>query len=153
MELSKSLLHVAGSAYRMLQDGECGFTEEEEEIVRRNLLNWMDNRHHYDEKSGRACIANIYYFKDDTHKEYAPYFDHEDIMGEYRRLRDELFGYTYWDFAVTLNVMFSNHHETLKKVSKKGEELLRMTGRMAVNFLNDEDTGHPTDKIWWYMNS
>ena len=36
MDLSKSLYHVAKSAFRMLQNDECGFTEEEEQIVQRS---------------------------------------------------------------------------------------------------------------------
>lgn len=24
---------------------------------------------------------------------------------------------------------------------------------LAISFLCDESTNHPTDKIWWYMNS
>ena len=49
MDLSKSLLHVADVAYRMLQNDECGFSEEEEQIVQRNIIYWMERRHHFDE--------------------------------------------------------------------------------------------------------
>lgn len=79
MDLSRSLSHVANAAFQMFQNGECGFSEEEERIVQRNLLYWMERRHHFDEKLGRACIANIYYFKDDVTKEYAPFFGYEEM--------------------------------------------------------------------------
>ena len=68
MDLSKSLYRIAESAFGMLRNDECGFTEEEERIVQRNLLYWMERKHHFDEQLGRACIANIYYFDDDVER-------------------------------------------------------------------------------------
>ena len=38
MDLSRSLLHVADVAYRMLRNDECGFSEEEEQIIQRNII-------------------------------------------------------------------------------------------------------------------
>lgn len=54
MDLSKSLYRIAESAFGMLRNDECGFTEEEERIVQRNLLYWMERKHHFDEQLGRA---------------------------------------------------------------------------------------------------
>ena len=153
MDLSKSLLHVAGSAYRMLLNEECGLTKEEENIVLRNLLYWMEGRRHFDERLGRASIANIYYFKSDTHKVYAPFFDLEDIRVEYEAAKEDISEYTFWDFAVTMNMMFANHHDIIMRMIGNNEKLVKITSIMAINFLNDEDTEHPSDKIWWYMNS
>lgn len=152
MDLSKSLLRVANSAYRMLQNDECGFTKEEEEIVFRSLQYWIEKKHHFDERSGRACIANIFYYKDGIHKEYAPFFDFDDVKMIYEPVKAVIPDYTLWDFAVTMNMMFSNHYTILKKLAGKKNCLLETTSKMAVEFLADEDTMHPTDKIWWYMN-
>ena len=130
MDLSRSLSHVANAAFQMFQNGECGFSEEEERIVQRNLLYWMERRHHFDEKLGRACIANIYYFKDDVTKEYAPFFGYEEMKEEY-------------DKQACVIGKWSRSKETLKK----------RISELSVSFLCDESTNHPTDKIWWYMNS
>lgn len=153
MDLSKSLLHVADVAYRMLQNDECGFSEEEEQIVQRNIIYWMERRHHFDEKLGRACIANIYYFKDDVTKEYAPFFGYEEMKKEYKRQALMIPDYTMWDFAVTMNKMYAENIDILGKWSRSKETLKKRVSELAVSFLCDESTNHPTDKIWWYMNS
>lgn len=109
MDLSKSLYRIAESAFGMLRNDECGFTEEEERIVQRNLLYWMERKHHFDEQLGRACIANIYYFDDDVHKKYAPYFGFDELKDDYDRLSWNIPDYNFWDFAVTMNKMYADH--------------------------------------------
>ena len=134
-------------------NGECGFSEEEERIVQRNLLYWMERRHHFDEKLGRACIANIYYFKDDVTKEYAPFFGYEEMKEEYDKQAWMIPDYTMWDFAVTMNKMFAENIDVIGKWSRSKETLKKRISELSVSFLCDESTNHPTDKIWWYMNS
>lgn len=153
MDLSRSLSHVANAAFQMFQNGECGFSEEEERIVQRNLLYWMERRHHFDEKLGRACIAKIYYFKDDVTKEYAPFFDYMEVKEEYDKQAWMIPDYTMWDFAVTMNKMFAENIDVIGKWSRSKETLKKRISELSVSFLCDESTNHPTDKIWWYMNS
>jgi len=153
MDLSRSLSHVANAAFQMFQNGECGFSEEEERIVQRNLLYWMERRHHFDEKLGRACISNIYYFKDDVTKEYAPFFGYEEMKEEYDKQAWMIPDYTMWDFAVTMNKMFAENIDVIGKWSRSKETLKKRISELSVSFLCDESTNHPTDKIWWYMNS
>ena len=153
MDLSRSLSHVANAAFQMFQNGECGFSEEEERIVQRNLLYWMERRHHFDEKQGRACISNIYYFKDDVTKEYAPFFGYEEMKEEYDKQAWMIPDYTMWDFAVTMNKMFAENIDVIGKWSRSKETLKKRISELSVSFLCDESTNHPTDKIWWYMNS
>ena len=153
MDLSRSLSHVANAAFQMFQNGECGFSEEEERIVQRNLLYWMERRHHFDEKLRRACIANIYYFKDDVTKEYAPFFGYEEMKEEYDKQAWMIPDYTMWDFAVTMNKMFAENIDVIGKWSRSKETLKKRISELSVSFLCDESTNHPTDKIWWYMNS
>lgn len=153
MDLSRSLSHVANAAFQMFQNGECGFSEEEERIVQRNLLYWMERRHHFDENLGRACIANIYYFKDDVTKEYAPFFGYEEMKEEYDKQAWMIPDYTMWDFAVTMNKMFAENIDVIGKWSRSKETLKKRISELSVSFLCDESTNHPTDKIWWYMNS
>lgn len=153
MDLSRSLSHVANAAFQMFQNGECGFSEEEERIVQRSLLYWMERRHHFDEKLGRSCIANIYYFKDDVTKEYAPFFGYEEMKEEYDKQAWMIPDYTMWDFAVTMNKMFAENIDVIGKWSRSKETLKKRISELSVSFLCDESTNHPTDKIWWYMNS
>ena len=153
MDLSRSLSHVANAAFQMFQNGECGFSEEEERIVQRNLLYWMERRHNFDAKLGRACIANIYYFKDDVTKEYAPFFGYEEMKEEYDKQAWMIPDYTMWDFAVTMNKMFAENIDVIGKWSRSKETLKKRISELSVSFLCDESTNHPTDKIWWYMNS
>lgn len=153
MDLSRSLSHVANAAFQMFQNGECGFSEEEERMVQRNLLYWMERRHHFDEELGRACIANIYYFKDDVTKEYAPFFDYKEVKEEYDKQAWMIPDYTMWDFAVTMNKMFAENIDVIGKWSRSKETLKKRISELSVSFLCDESTNHPTDKIWWYMNS
>lgn len=153
MDLSRSLSHVANAAFQMFQNGECGFSEVEERIVQRNLLYWMERRYHFDEKLGRACIANIYYFKDDVTKEYAPFFDYKEVREEYDKQAWMIPDYTMWDFAVTMNKMFAENIDVIGKWSRSKETLKKRISELSVSFLCDESTNHPTDKIWWYMNS
>lgn len=153
MDLSRSLSHVANAAFQMFQNGECGFSEEEERMVQRNLLYWMERRHHFDEKLGRACITNIYYFKDDVTKEYAPFFDYKEVKEEYDKQAWMIPDYTMWDFAVTMNKMFAENIDVIGKWSRSKETLKKRISELSVSFLCDESTNHPTDKIWWYMNS
>ena len=153
MDLSKSLYRIAESAFWMLRNDECGFTEEEERIVKRNLLYWMERKHHFDEQLGRACIANIYSFDDDVHKKYAPYFGFDELKDDYDRLSWNIPDYNFWDFAVTMNKMYADHIDVVGKWSKNKDTIRKRISELAISFLCDESTNHPTDKIWWYMNS
>ena len=113
----------------------------------------MERRHHFDEHLGRACIANIYYFDDDVHKNYAPYFDYQDVKKEYDRLAWSIPDYNFWDFAVTMNKMYADHIDVVGRWSRSEETTKRRIAELAVSFLCDDSSNHPTDKIWWYMNS
>lgn len=113
----------------------------------------MERRHHFDEKLGRACIANIYYFKDDVTKEYAPFFDYKEMKEEYDKQAWMIPDYTMWDFTVTMNKMFAENIDVIGKWSRSKETLKKRISELSVSFLCDESTNHPTDKIWWYMNS
>lgn len=137
----------------MLRDGECGFSEEEERIVRRNIMYWMERRHHFDERLGRACIANIFYFVDDSRKEYAPFFSCQEMREEYDRWAWCIPDYNFWDFAVTMNKMYADHIGVVGRWSRSKDTVKRRIADLAVGFLCDNSSNHPTDKIWWYMNS
>ena len=150
MELSK-LLAKARNAVRMLENNECGLDKIQEEAAMRTLDYYMTGNSHFTELSARGCIAQMYYFKSDFEKEYAPFFEYEKIKEEYDKIKEDIPDYNAWDFAVTMNLIYSNHHGSIEKW-KSGTVISRIS-KMAIEFLNDEDSLHPDDKIWWYMNT
>lgn len=50
-----------------------------------------------------------------------------------------------------MNLMYSNHIELVRKWTKDKGSMIGRMSELSVSFLNDEDTVHPTDKIFWYM--
>lgn len=149
---SLKLLAKARNAVRMLENNECGLDKIQEEAAMRTLDYYMTGNSHFTELSARGCIAQMYYFKSDTEKSYAPFIEYEEVKRVYKDIKEDIPEYNVWDFAVTMNLMYSNHHESLEKWEKKCN-ILRKLCDMSVEFLNDEDTSHPDDKIWWYMNT
>ena len=113
----------------------------------------MDRKYHYDESSARASIATIYYFDSDVHKKYAPFFGYDEVAEVYKRLAWNIPEYNFWDFAVTINKMYADHIDVVGKWTRDKETIKRRMSELAVSFLCDDSTNHPTDKIWWYMNS
>lgn len=145
------LLAKARNAVRMLENNECGLDKVQEEAAMRTLDYYMTGNSHFTELSARGCIAQMFYFKDDYNKAYAPFFEYEEIKEEYKNVMGDIPDYNVWDFAVTMNLIYSNHHDSVEKWQKG--KLVKRISCLAVEFLNDEDTAHPYDKIWWYMNT
>lgn len=135
----------------MLENNECGLDKVQEEAAMRTLDYYMTGNSHFTELSARGCIAQMFYFKDDYNKAYDPFFEYEEIKEEYKNVMNDIPDYNVWDFAVTMNLIYSNHHDSVEKWQKV--KLVKRISCLAVEFLNDEDTAHPDDKIWWYMNT
>lgn len=150
--VSLRLLSKARNAVRMLEQNECGLDEIQTETAMRELEYYMTGVSHFNELSARGCIAKMYYYDTDTTKAFAPFIDYASAKKEYEEVKNEIPDYNLWDFAVTLNLMFSDHAEVVKKWTKGEEKLEKRMVELAVSWLNDEDSGHPTDKIWWYMS-
>ena len=109
----------------------------------RTLDYFMSGNSHFNEISARGCIAQMYYYRSDTEKAFAPYFSYEEVREEYEKVADAIPDYNLWDFAVTMNLVYSNHIESvINKITD-----------LSVSFLSDEDTNHPTDKIFWYVTA
>lgn len=149
---SLRLLAKARNAVRMLENNECGLDKIQSESAMRTLDYWMNGNTHFSELSARGCIAQMYYFIDDTRKKFGPFIDFEEVKRDFEEVRDDITEYNLWDFAVTLNLMYSDHADVVKEWTKGEKRLEDRMVKLAVSWLNDEDTSHPTDKIWWYMN-
>lgn len=150
--VSLRLLSKARNAVRMLENGECGLDKIQTEAAMRELEYYMTGVSHFDELSARGCIAKMYYYVGDTQKTFAPFVDYQSAKDYYERVKDDILDYNLWDFSVTLNLMYSDHSEVVKKWTKGEEKLKDRMVELAVSWLNDEDTNHPSDKIWWYMS-
>ncbi len=137
----------------MLENGECGFDNIQRESAMRTLDYFMSGNSHFNEISARGCIAQMYYYRSDTEKAFAPYFSYEEVREEYEKVADAIPDYNLWDFAVTMNLVYSNHIELVRKWSRTEQSVINKITDLSVSFLSDEDTNHPTDKIFWYVTA
>ena len=117
MDSLNLLLSEVRNALRMLEEGECGMSKEQEENAYRAIQYYKNGVSHFDELTARGCISQMYYYDSDTHRSYAPFVG----------------------------------IELVRKWTKDKGSLIGMMSELSVSFLNDEDTVHPTDKIFWYM--
>jgi len=136
----------------MLENDECGLDDMQRESAMRMLDYYMDGTSHFTELSARGCISQMYYYEDDTKKVFAPYFDYEEIKEKYENVKDLIPDYNAWDYAVTMNLIYSNHQEVIKKWTRDKDKVIGRVSELSVSFLNDEDSNHPNDKIWWFMS-
>lgn len=135
----------------MLENNECGLDVIQSESAMRTLDYWMNGNSHFTELQARGCIAQMYYYVDDTEKRFGPFVGYEKARGYYDEVKMDIPDYNLWDFAVTLNLMYSDHADVVKKWTNGERRLEERMVELAVSWLNDEDSNHPTDKIWWYM--
>lgn len=149
---SLALISKARNAVRMLENNECGFDDIQREAAMRTLDYYMTGNSHFTELSARGCIAQMYYYKNDTEKVFAPFIGYKEARGLYDKVKDTIPDYNFWDYAVTINLAYSNHADLVKKWTKDKGKLAERMSELSVSFLCDEDTAHPTDKIFWYMN-
>lgn len=136
----------------MLERGECGLSPEDEESAFRAVQYYKNSQRHFDELSARAAIAKMFYFVGESEKAFAPFFDYDEARELYDSVADRLPGYNFWDFAVALNLIYSNHIDVIKGWTRDKAKLGKRITELVVTFLIDEDSNHPFDKIWWYVN-
>lgn len=87
MNVRNLLADAFTSAATRLRNNSCGMTEQEMENALHKMLYLLDNDHHFNEADAPAAIARMYYFCDDTHKCYAPFFPYEDIRAAYDKTK------------------------------------------------------------------
>ncbi len=153
MVLHKLLADVMSDAADRLRRNECGLAEIQMERALSHMLYVLGGEKHYDEATARIAMAHIYYFSSETKREYAPFFSINETKEMYGEVRHLIPDYTLWDFVVTTNMVYSNHIGQLMRCRRSWSTLRKKIVSLSLSFLLDEDTRHPTDKIWWYMNS
>mgnify|MGYP007088308426 FL=1 len=107
---------------------------------------------HYDKDFAMHDIGNMHYDDANGIRHSAPFFTDSEVQEMFSRHMDELSDYTIYDFAVTLNMVWSDNNRTLCKYAKDGNERKAMAEEMSVEYLCDQDAPHPHNKIWMYIN-
>jgi hypothetical protein len=109
---------------------------------------------HFDEAFGEWQIAQMYYKDAQGNEHRAPNWTADQYKMSYEqhrsRLRDS--SYTCWDWAVTLEMCYTDNHVLLKRwfPSNTEEELKAKAAEMALVYLNDDDG--EDGKIWRRYN-
>ncbi len=107
---------------------------------------------HYDKEFAMHDIGNMHYDDANGIRHSAPFFTDSEVQEMFSRHMDELSDYTIYDFAVTLNMVWSDNNRTLRKYANDGSERKAMAEEMSVEYLCDQDAPHPHNKIWMYFN-
>ena len=107
---------------------------------------------HFDKHFADYAISKMWYEDADGTKHMAPFFTDEEIKDVFDKHKDDISDYTIHDFAVTMNLLRSDHHLLLERYSEDAGELKEMVVLMAIEYLQDQDCLHPTSKIWHNIN-
>lgn len=136
----------------MIEGDDCGMSEAEIDSAMREIDYYMGDVRHFGEMSARRSIATMYYYTGETERRFGPYVDYGRVKELYEGVKDSIPDYNVWDFAVTLNLMYTEHADTVGRWTRGEDRLERRMTELAVGWLNDEVTNHLTDKIRWYMS-
>ena len=107
---------------------------------------------HFDKHFADDAISKMWYEDTDGTKHTAPFFSDVEIREAFDNHKDDISDYTIYDFAVTMNLMRSDHHVMLERYSKDADELTEMVVLMSIEYLQDPDCLLPTSKIWHTIN-
>ena len=127
--------------------------EDQKELVRK-VYGSMSGEH-YNEEFAREDIAKMYYVGKDGQKHYAPYWTDDALMTLYRQHKNEIPGYNFWDWAVTMSMSKSDLCPIMTAWfpeltdDERNEKLVQY----SVNWLKDPDSPFGQAKIWGYLNS
>ena len=126
---------------------------DEKNALIRKVYGVMSGKH-YNEEFAREDISKMYY-TDGEGKHYAPYWTDEDLRALYEQYGGEIPGYNFWDWAVTMNMIKSDHCSLLSDWFPEDDEAERNNRivRLAINWLQDEDNPFGQSKVWCYFNS
>ena len=94
----------------------------------------------------------MWYEDDNGDKHYAPFFTVEEVKEVFDLNKDEISDYTIYDLAVTMNMLRSDNNRFLEKYASGESGKKEMISTMAIEYLQDPDAPHPTNKIWCYIN-
>lgn len=107
---------------------------------------------HYDRYFAEEAISKMYFEDKNGEKHYAPFFTEEEVEEVFEEHQDDISDYTIHDLSVTMNMLWSDNHTFLAKFAKDTKEAKEMVTCMSVEYLQDPDAPHPSNKIWAYLN-
>ena len=139
---------------KMISDAiEADMPKESADRLKRDLYALMCGGH-FNEDFAREAVRRMYYTEEEGERMYAPYWSEATVRGIYEDVKDEIPGYNFWDFFVTLNMVRSDNHALMLRWFPDEEPADRDARyvEMAVNWLNDEDSPYGSTKIWGYLN-
>ena len=126
-------------------------TEEELHCLYRDIYGVVSEGH-FDRHFADEAIKKMWYEDDNGDKHYAPFFTEEEVKEVFDLNKDEISDYTIYDLAVTMNMLRSDNNRFLEKYASGESGKKEMISTMAIEYLQDPDAPHPTNKIWCYIN-
>lgn len=107
---------------------------------------------HFDRQYAEEAISKMWYEDEDGNKKCAPFFTEEEVKEVFDLNKDDISDYTIHDLAVTMNMLRSDNNRFLERYAKNDSEVNEMVACMSIDYLQDPDAPHPTQKIWKYIN-
>lgn len=126
-------------------------TEEELHCLYRDIYGVVSEGH-FDRHFADEAIRKMWYEDDNGDKHYGPFFTEEEVKEVFDLNKDEISDYTIYDLAVTMNMLRSDNNRFLEKYASGESGKKEMVSTMAIEYLQDPDAPHPTNKIWCYIN-
>ncbi len=126
-------------------------TEEELHHLYRDIYGVVSEGH-FDHHFADDAIENMWYKDEEGKKHHAPFFTDKEVAEVFALNKDDISDYTIYDLAVTMNMLRSDNNRFLEKYAKNEDEKKEMVKLMAIEYLQDPDAPHPTNKIWYYIN-
>lgn len=107
---------------------------------------------HFNKCFAKMAVEKMFYVDEQGKKRFAPYFTESEVKEVFDRFKDDISDYNVNDLWVTMNMLRSDNNRFLQKYAKTPEDMKAMVVDMAVEYLQDEDSEHSDNKIWWYIN-
>ena len=110
---------------------------------------------HFNEEFAKWQIEQMYYKDTNGEFRYSPNWNISQYKSSFETYRPKIINKTYncWDWAVTLEMCYTDNHCLLKKWFPQSSEddIKCKAAEMAVNFLNDDDDTED-GRIWRRFN-
>lgn len=129
-------------------------TEQDQVKLYKDIYSILGNGH-YNEYFAKQQIGGMYFVDDKDVEHRAPYYTDQKAREMYEVVKDEIRPYNENDFAVVLNMIYSDNYNLLKRwfPELSEEQLTDKVVDMSVEWLKDDDNPYGTCKAWGYFNS
>lgn len=109
---------------------------------------------HFNDFFAEAQIKKMVFEDGNDVEHRAPYYTAAKTQEIYETVKDEIRPYNQWDFAVVLNMIYSDNYNLMKKwfPEDSEEQMMDRMVDLAVNWLRDDDNPYGKCKAWGYFN-